>query len=41
LKGGIFQWVNDKKPIVDLNGRSTTRIHTYNKAWGVWVNAIE
>ncbi len=41
LKGGIFQWVNDKKPIVNLNGKSTTRIHTYNKAWGVWVNAIE
>jgi len=38
LKGGIFQWFNDKKPIVDIKGKSTIKIHTYNKAWGVWVN---
>tara|TARA_B110000879_G_scaffold166283_1_gene214920 strand:- start:251 stop:703 length:453 start_codon:yes stop_codon:yes gene_type:complete len=37
LKGGFFQWFNDKKPIVDFNGKSTTEIHTYNKAWSIWV----
>ena len=37
LYGGIFEWVNQGNPIVDMNGNATNRLHTYNKAWSKWV----
>ncbi len=37
LKGGIFQWVNDGKSLVDTTGKTTQKIHTYNKVWAVWL----
>lgn len=34
LAGGIFQWANEGRPLVDADGTSTTKVHPYNKLWG-------
>lgn len=34
LAGGIFQWANEGRPLVDPRGRPTTEVHPYNKWWG-------
>tara|TARA_R110002050_G_scaffold257264_1_gene396427 strand:- start:142 stop:645 length:504 start_codon:yes stop_codon:yes gene_type:complete len=41
LYGGIFEWVNQGKPIVDLSGKPTTKIHGYSKTWGIWLSKGE
>ncbi|NBG65901.1 rhodanese-like domain-containing protein [Cryomorphaceae bacterium S-15] len=41
LYGGIFEWVNQGKPIVDLSGDPTTKIHGYSKTWGIWLSKGE
>ena len=38
LYGGVFEWINQGHEVVDMSGRTTSRIHAYNKVWGVWVN---
>lgn len=37
LYGGIFEWVNTDKPVVDTNNEPTDKVHAYNRAWGVWL----
>lgn len=37
LYGSIFEWANEDLPMVDENGNSTKKIHTYNKKWSKWV----
>jgi len=37
LFGSIFEWTNAGQPLEDKNGKSTNRIHTYNKKWSQWV----
>src|SRR5688572_25929519 len=37
LYGGIFEWVNKGYAIVDGFGKTTTRVHTYNKNWSRWL----
>lgn len=34
LEGGIFQWANQGRPLVDADGNPTTKVHPYNKYWG-------
>lgn len=34
LEGGIFQWTNEGRPLVDADGKPTTKVHPYNKLWG-------
>jgi len=41
LHGSIFEWVNQGLPLVDAQGKPTTRIHAYNRAWGVWLQKGE
>lgn len=41
LYGGIFQWVNEKSPIVDQTNQPTQKVHAYNRAWGVWLKRGE
>lgn len=41
LYGGIFEWVNQGKPVVDLSGEPTTKIHGYSKTWGIWLSKGE
>ena len=37
LYGGIFQWVNEGKPVVNMKKEATDSVHTYNKKWGRWL----
>lgn len=36
LYGGIFEWVNQGKTIVDSKGK-TTKVHAYNRDWSKWL----
>lgn len=33
LYGGIFNWKNKDGAVVDMNGDTTQKVHTYNKNW--------
>ena len=37
LYGSIFEWLNQDYPVVDKNGQTTKKVHTFNKAWSRWV----
>ncbi len=37
LRGGIFEWKNSGKKVVDENGRITEKVHTYNADWSRWM----
>lgn len=41
LYGGIFEWKNQGKEVVDEAGAETEKVHTYNKDWGQWLLAGE
>jgi len=34
LRGGIFAWANEDRPLVDAEGRPAERVHPYNRIWG-------
>jgi rhodanese-related sulfurtransferase len=38
LYGGIFEWVNTGHSIEDNQGGKTSKVHAYNRLWGVWLN---
>ncbi|WP_237701559.1 rhodanese-like domain-containing protein [Algoriphagus machipongonensis] len=40
LYGGIIQWSNDEKPLYH-EGLTTKKVHTYSKAWGIWLTKGE
>lgn len=40
LYGGIIQWSNDTMPLFQ-NGKSTIQVHTYTRAWGIWLEKGE
>lgn len=37
LQGGIFDWVNTGFPVYDNSGKTTQKIHAYDKSWGKWL----
>lgn len=39
LYGSIFEWANRSFPLEDVDGKSTTKVHTYNRTWSRWVDA--
>jgi len=39
LYGGIFEWVNSGRPLVDNQGKKTNLIHGYSRTWGIWVDS--
>ena len=41
LYGGIFEWVNQGEKVVDAYGKATSKVHAYNKLWGVWLDKGE
>ena len=41
LYGGIFEWVNEGKPVYDNNDHTTNRVHAYGKFWGRFLNNAE
>jgi rhodanese-related sulfurtransferase len=40
LYGGIFEWVNQGKPVYN-QGHETNQVHGYSKVWGIWLNKGE
>lgn len=38
LYGSLFEWANQGYPIINSEGETTTKVHTYNKQWSKWVN---
>lgn len=41
LYGGIFDWYNSGKQVVDSLGQPTKKVHGYGRTWGVWLNDAE
>ena len=41
LYGGLFEWSNNNKPMVDENNNPTKKIHAYNESWGQWITSGE
>lgn len=37
LYGGIFEWKNQDKKVVNTQNQPTEKVHAYNKTWGVWL----
>lgn len=38
LYGSIFEWANRGYSIVNLNGDTTQKLHTYNRKWSKWID---
>lgn len=38
LYGGIFEWVNQGKPVYDASGKVTQNVHAYDYTWGIWLS---
>lgn len=39
LAGSIFQWANERRPMVDKHGNPTTYAHPYSSFWGTLLDA--
>ncbi len=37
LYGGIFQWKNEGRVVVNRRNEPTDSVHTYNKLWSIWL----
>jgi rhodanese-related sulfurtransferase len=37
LYGGIFEWINQGKEVVDKQEVVTLNIHPYSSVWGIWL----
>lgn len=37
LYGGIFEWKNQDQTVVDNNGETTEKVHTFNEDWSIWL----
>ena len=38
LFGGIFDWHNSGRKVLDEKGEETNKIHAYSRTWGIWLN---
>ena len=38
LYGGIFEWVNEERPVYNKAGEKTNDVHVYSKSWGIWLS---
>lgn len=41
LYGGIFDWHNSGKSVVDSSGNETNKVHGFGRTWGIWLNDAE
>ena len=41
LYGGIFEWKNQGKVVVDSTNAETERVHAYSRVWGIWLKRGE
>ncbi|CAL1547774.1 unnamed protein product, partial [Lymnaea stagnalis] len=39
LAGSIFQWANERRPMVDKHGNPTQYAHPYSSFWGRLLDA--
>ena len=37
LYGGIFEWKNQSKTVIDAANQKTEKVHTYSKEWSKWL----
>lgn len=37
LYGGIYEWVNQRKPLYNADDIQTTEVHVYDKNWSHWL----
>lgn len=37
LYGSIFEWVNQGRPVYDMDGKITAKVHAYDRNWGRWL----
>lgn len=37
MYGGIFEWRNQDKPLVNMDDEATDNVHAYNRMWGIWL----
>jgi rhodanese-related sulfurtransferase len=38
LYGSIFEWANRGYPLLDDNGNTVQKVHTYNHSWSKWIH---
>lgn len=38
MVGGLFEWVNYNKKVVDSKNNQTTNIHAFDQEWGKWLD---
>ncbi len=41
LEGSIFKWINDGNQVEDMDGKTTDRVHGFDKDWGKWVKGVK
>jgi rhodanese-related sulfurtransferase len=41
LYGGLFEWINQDNIIVGPSNANTTKVHAFDKFWGVWLQKGE
>ncbi len=41
LRGGIFDWANQRLPLVNKQQSNVTSVHPYNSNWGRWLTLEE
>jgi len=41
LRGGIFDWANQKLPLVNAKQEKVTSVHPYDDDWGLWLRQNE
>lgn len=39
LEGSVFQWVMEKRPLVNQEGQAVTVVHPYNAVFGMYVDS--
>ena len=39
LEGSIFKWANEKRPMIDNQGKRTVFCHPYSTVWGRFLNS--
>ncbi|MEL6124687.1 MAG: rhodanese-like domain-containing protein [Bacteroidota bacterium] len=37
LYGGLFEWMNRGYAVVDSEGKTTDRVHAFDRIWGIWL----
>jgi rhodanese-related sulfurtransferase len=38
MLGGLIEWANYSKPIVDSADSKTNKVHVFSRTWGIWLD---